>query len=118
MTNRNECFIACLFQQHKGVKALNFPRQLNLEVRRKVLCDNWGDVWFTSNDRFSGTVYFVYLGFNVTFNALYRSYHDGQLEGQRKPVNWRPWTRNRTPISEVGGESVTTLPLWPLSGSV
>ena len=28
-----------------------------------------------------------YLGFNVTFNTLYRSYHDGQFYGQRKPVH-------------------------------
>ena len=29
---------------------------------------------------------FIYLGFKVSFNTLYRSYHDGYFYGQRKPV--------------------------------
>ena len=30
---------------------------------------------------------FIYLGFNITFNTLCRSYHDGYIYGQRKPVH-------------------------------
>ena len=29
----------------------------------------------------------MYLGFNIAFNTSYRSYHDGQFYGQRKPVH-------------------------------
>ena len=30
---------------------------------------------------------FIYLGFNITFNTLYRSYHTSKYFGQRKPVH-------------------------------
>ena len=29
----------------------------------------------------------IYMGFNVVFNTLYRSYHNGWIHGQRKPVH-------------------------------
>ena len=74
--------------------------------------------------------WFSISGF-MSLSTLYRSYHNGKLEGQRKPVhklvkvlycklptNGKQLPAlgsavNRTPASEVGGESVTTLPPWP-----
>ena len=47
--------------------------------------------WLTLNKETKGQTMhlrlFIYLGFNIAFNTLYRSYHDGYLEGQRKPVH-------------------------------
>ena len=78
-------------------------------------------------------IYLFIWGFTL-LSTLYRSYHDRQCYVQRKPVHsvgqgsvlytadQRQVTtifltvgraRNQSPASEVGGESVTTLPLWP-----
>ena len=79
-------------------------------------------------------IVFVYLGFNVAFNTV--QVISRRVVGRAEEtstysslglctVNCRPTASNyqlshlspcgdRTPASEVGGESVTTLPPWPL----
>ena len=84
-------------------------------------------------------VYFVYLGFYVAFNTV--QVISRRVVGRAKETmqyieftrvlyyNCRPTASNYqlshlspcrdwTPASEVGGESVTTLPLWPQLHSV
>ena len=82
--------------------------------------------------------YYYYLGFNVAFNTV--QVISRRVVGRAEEtstlsslgfctVNCRPTASNyqlshlspcgdRTPASEVGGESVTTLPLWPLTDTV
>ena len=79
-------------------------------------------------------ILFIYLGFYVTFNTV--QVISRRVVGRAEEtstysslgcctVNCRPTVSNyqlshlgragdRTPASEVGGESVTTLPPWPL----
>ena len=81
---------------------------------------------------------FIYLGFYVAFNTVQvislrvvgraaepvhtlRQASALLAADQRQATTSFPtWGRagNWTPASEVGGESVTTLPLWPSSSSV
>ena len=77
-----------------------------------------------------GTKYCIYLfiwGFYVAFNTV--QVISRRVVGRAEEtstysslgfctVNCRPTASNRTPDSEVGGKSVTTLPLWPPQNTV
>ena len=80
----------------------------------------------TDNDN-SDSVLFIYLGFYIAFNTVQviSRWVVGRAEEINAynlsglcTVNCRPTASNypgpRTPASEVGGESVTTLPPWPI----